>query len=127
MLLKLIVIKGVMAIQSGDNPRIVEQKLKTFLPARSRESADDEKKADRRAAWRLFSNLKTGTDNGTPSREEFEEEYPPGYFARLNGMNHKAGTFFRITCCIYLCNRSLFLFVYQNVASRIVFNTQVFQ
>jgi len=23
----------VMAIQSGDNPRVVEQKLKTFLPA----------------------------------------------------------------------------------------------
>jgi len=31
-LLKLIVIKGVIAIQQGDNPRIVEQKLKTFLP-----------------------------------------------------------------------------------------------
>jgi chemotaxis protein MotA len=30
-LLKTIVIKGVMSIQSGDNPRIVEQKLKTFL------------------------------------------------------------------------------------------------
>ena len=35
-LLKMIVIKGVMAIQSGDNPRIVEQKLKTFLPNRLR-------------------------------------------------------------------------------------------
>lgn len=35
-LLKVIVIKGVMAIQSGDNPRIVEQKLKTFLPNRVR-------------------------------------------------------------------------------------------
>ncbi len=31
-LYKTIIIKGVMAIQSGDNPRIVEQKLKTFLP-----------------------------------------------------------------------------------------------
>ncbi len=30
-LLKTIVIRGVMSIQSGDNPRIVEQKLKTFL------------------------------------------------------------------------------------------------
>lgn len=30
-LLKTIIIKGVMSIQSGDNPRIVEQKLKTFL------------------------------------------------------------------------------------------------
>ena len=37
-LLKMIVIKGVMAIQSGDNPRIVEQKLKTFLPNRIREA-----------------------------------------------------------------------------------------
>ena len=30
-LYKTIIIKGVMAIQSGDNPRIVEQKLKTYL------------------------------------------------------------------------------------------------
>ncbi|MFQ5589947.1 MAG: motility protein A [Phycisphaerae bacterium] len=36
LMLKMIVIKGVMAIQSGDNPRIVEQKLKTFLPNRQR-------------------------------------------------------------------------------------------
>jgi len=35
-MLKSIVIRGVMAIQSGDNPRIVEQKLKTFLPHRLR-------------------------------------------------------------------------------------------
>lgn len=35
-LLKMIIIKGVMSIQSGDNPRIVEQKLKTFLPNRMR-------------------------------------------------------------------------------------------
>ena len=32
MLLKKIVVRGVMAIQSGDNPRVVEQKLKSFLP-----------------------------------------------------------------------------------------------
>ena len=32
LLFKTIIIKGVMSIQSGDNPRIVEQKLKTFLP-----------------------------------------------------------------------------------------------
>ena len=36
-LLKTIVIKGVMSIQSGDNPRVVEQKLKTFLPPNLRE------------------------------------------------------------------------------------------
>ena len=36
MLLKMIVLKGVLSIQAGDNPRIVEQKLKTFLPHRLR-------------------------------------------------------------------------------------------
>ena len=40
LVLKMVIIRGVMAIQSGDNPRIVEQKLKTFLPNRSR--AEDE-------------------------------------------------------------------------------------
>ncbi len=39
-LLKTIVIKGVMSIQSGDNPRIVEQKLRTFLPPAQRKSED---------------------------------------------------------------------------------------
>ncbi len=42
---KMIVIKGVMAIQSGDNPRIVEQKLKTFLPNAARSGGDKEAKA----------------------------------------------------------------------------------
>ncbi len=45
MLLKMIVIKGVMAIQSGDNPRIVEQKLKTFLPNRLRAAGGAEEQA----------------------------------------------------------------------------------
>lgn len=45
MLLKLIIIKGVMAIQSGDNPRIVEQKLKTFLPNRLRTEEDEDRAA----------------------------------------------------------------------------------
>jgi len=45
LMLKMIVIKGVMAIQSGDNPRIVEQKLKTFLPNRLRESTTEEQAA----------------------------------------------------------------------------------
>ncbi len=40
-LLKTIVIKGVMAIQSGDNPRIVEQKLKTFLSPRMRDAMEE--------------------------------------------------------------------------------------
>jgi len=46
LLVKQIIIRGVMAIQSGDNPRIVEQKLKTFLPpALSAEKEEDTRKA----------------------------------------------------------------------------------
>ncbi len=40
-LLKTIIIKGVMSIQSGDNPRIVEQKLRTFLPPSARSDEDE--------------------------------------------------------------------------------------
>lgn len=44
LLSKSIVIRGVMSIQSGDNPRIVEQKLTTFLPPalRATENEDGE-------------------------------------------------------------------------------------
>ena len=43
LLRKTIVLRGVMSIQAGDNPRIVEQKLKTFLPPGLRdEEADKE-------------------------------------------------------------------------------------
>ena len=31
-----IVVRGIMAIQSGDNPRVIEQKLSTFVPPRQR-------------------------------------------------------------------------------------------
>ncbi len=41
-LYKTIIIKGVMAIQSGDNPRIVEQKLRTFLPPSARRQEERE-------------------------------------------------------------------------------------
>ena len=44
-LYKTIIIKGVMAIQSGDNPRIVEQKLRTFLPPSIRTAEDEEQEA----------------------------------------------------------------------------------
>jgi len=37
---KSIIIKGVMSIQSGDNPRIVEQKLQTYLPPGTRKVAE---------------------------------------------------------------------------------------
>lgn len=44
---KTIIVKGVMSIQSGDNPRIVQQKLMTFLPpnARPSETGEDERAA----------------------------------------------------------------------------------
>jgi len=44
-LYKTIIIKGVMAIQSGDNPRIVEQKLRTFLPPSARPNEEEEEAA----------------------------------------------------------------------------------
>lgn len=43
-LVKSIVIAGVMAIQSGDNPRIVQRKLLTFLPPSRRGEIDEEEK-----------------------------------------------------------------------------------
>ena len=44
-MLKTITMKGVMAIQSGDNPRIVEQKLRTFLPPSAREGEEQQEAA----------------------------------------------------------------------------------
>lgn len=41
-LLKTIIIAGVMAIQSGDNPRVVESKLLTYLPPAVREAVAKE-------------------------------------------------------------------------------------
>ena len=40
-LYKTIIVKGVMSIQSGDNPRVVEQKLRTFLPPSMRPKAEE--------------------------------------------------------------------------------------
>jgi len=37
-LMKTVIIAGVMAIQSGDNPRVVESKLLTYLPPSAREA-----------------------------------------------------------------------------------------
>jgi chemotaxis protein MotA len=39
---KEIILKGVLAIQSGDSPRVVEQKLSTFLAPKARTSGDKE-------------------------------------------------------------------------------------
>jgi len=37
---KILIVRGVMSIQSGDNPRIVQQKLMAFLDAKQRERAE---------------------------------------------------------------------------------------
>jgi chemotaxis protein MotA len=37
-LVKEVVIEGILSIQSGDNPRVVEQKLKAFIPPKQRET-----------------------------------------------------------------------------------------
>jgi len=49
-LVKEIIIKGVMSIQAGDNPRVVQQKLSTFLPARLRGDGEDEEGEEMRQA-----------------------------------------------------------------------------
>jgi len=41
-MVKEIVVRGVMAIQSGDSPRIVQQKLSTFLPPKLRSGSEEE-------------------------------------------------------------------------------------
>ena len=40
---KELVLEGVLAIQSGDNPRIVEQKLVTYIPPNHRKEFAEEK------------------------------------------------------------------------------------
>jgi chemotaxis protein MotA len=36
-----IVVRGIMAIQAGDNPRVIEQKLNTFIPPKARAGAQE--------------------------------------------------------------------------------------
>jgi chemotaxis protein MotA len=49
-LAKEIALRGVLSIQSGDNPRMVEQKLRSFLPATTRRERKVERKRTARAA-----------------------------------------------------------------------------
>ncbi len=49
-LVKMIIIKGVMSIQSGDNPRVVEQKLLTYLPPAQRTEGGEDEGEMRQAA-----------------------------------------------------------------------------
>ncbi len=49
-LYKTIILKGVMAIQAGDNPRVVQQKLLTYLPPAARSTGEEDERDMRRAA-----------------------------------------------------------------------------
>ncbi|MBC7351101.1 MAG: MotA/TolQ/ExbB proton channel family protein [Thermogutta sp.] len=40
-----IVVRGIMAIQAGENPRVIEQKLRTFVPPKARKQQDQKKAA----------------------------------------------------------------------------------
>jgi chemotaxis protein MotA len=39
------IIEGIMSIQSGDNPRIVEHKLSVFLPPKMRPNSEESEAA----------------------------------------------------------------------------------
>jgi chemotaxis protein MotA len=39
---KEIILRGILSIQSGENPRVIDQKLKTFLPPKLRQLENDE-------------------------------------------------------------------------------------
>ncbi len=41
MMLKEVMIEGLLSIQAGENPRVIEEKLKSFLAPKDRESGDD--------------------------------------------------------------------------------------
>jgi chemotaxis protein MotA len=41
MIVKAVMIEGILSIQSGDNPRIVKDKLASFLPPSQREALDE--------------------------------------------------------------------------------------
>lgn len=45
--------------------------------------AEDETKSERRDAWRVFAKERRGTDTESNLSIQFQELYPPGYFARL--------------------------------------------
>lgn len=47
-LLKEVIIEGILSIQAGDNPRIVEEKLKSFFPPEVREALEKEKEGQER-------------------------------------------------------------------------------
>lgn len=44
-----LMVEGVLAIQAGENPRIVEEKLKVFLPPQLRDVLDEEKNSGKQA------------------------------------------------------------------------------
>ena len=49
-LIKELMIEGLLSIQAGENPRIIEEKLKTFIPPELRDNVNKEKQAESEGA-----------------------------------------------------------------------------
>ena len=89
MLVKRMIIEGIMAIQSGDNPRIVEHKLSVFLAPRLRPSspapqpsppardAEKEKAGETPPAPSEEPSAGSATSASSQAREEEESPSPP--------------------------------------------------
>ena len=63
MLLKEIMLEGMLSIQAGENPRIIEEKLKAFLPPKDRIIGDEDSIEGNEQGWQ-------GEDVLSRSREE---------------------------------------------------------
>jgi chemotaxis protein MotA len=46
LMIKDIMIEGLLSIQAGENPRVIEEKLKSFIPPKDREAASEGGEAD---------------------------------------------------------------------------------
>ena len=49
--------------------------------------ADEETDADRKRAWRDYANSRLGSDKKSKVISDFQQQYPPGYFARQQSLD----------------------------------------
>lgn len=61
--------------------------LRYVNPLSHKDWAEDEDPGERKAAWKIYSRVRKGRDTKENLAEAFQEKYPPGYFARLDGFN----------------------------------------
>ena len=69
-------IEGVLSIQSGDNPRILAEKLWSFLPPAQRETEDDEAGERRAPSGAGRARRRGGVGRGHGKRKQRHEEHP---------------------------------------------------